>query len=69
MILLESYQQERKRLQVFRQQRRKQRSCPVLEVQRVFLWGGIWVLTSFASETWGKSKREVEEDLTKCWNE
>jgi len=26
-------------------------------------------LTSFAAEVWGKSKREVEEDLTKCWNE
>ena len=31
--------------------------------------GWHWALTSFASEAWGKSKREVEEDLTKCWNE
>ena len=26
-------------------------------------------LTSFAAEVWGKNKREVEENLTKCWNE
>jgi len=31
--------------------------------------GWHWALTSFAAEVWGKSKREVEEDLTKCWNE
>ena len=26
--------------------------------------GWHWALTSFAGEVWGKSKREVEEDLT-----
>lgn len=31
--------------------------------------GWHWALTSFAVEAWGKSKREVEEDLTKSWKE